>query len=398
MARHQKLKKMVQQVHHKRKVCYITGTRAEYGLMRNALTKIREELDFSLIVLGMHLSPEFGNTVQEIEKDGFKIAKKIKTLFPEDTGSGMSKSFGFSVIKITEALEILKPDLLLIFGDRGEALAGTIAGAYLNIPIVHIHGGDQGDDGAHIDDPIRHSITKLAHIHLAATKKSAQRILKMGEEKWRVHIIGSPALDDILLNKFYPKTYLEKKYNLDFKKPFILALQHSSLTQVNESGKQIKETLEALKEINLQTILIYPNADAGGREMIEVIKKYEKYDFLHIYKSLPRKDYLSLMKYARVMVGNSSSCTIDTPEFKLPVVNIGTRESVREHAGNKIFVGHDRKQIIKAIKKALFDEKFRKIVQKCKNPYGSGKTGGKIAKILKKIKINNKLLVKRLTY
>jgi UDP-hydrolysing UDP-N-acetyl-D-glucosamine 2-epimerase len=175
-------------------------------------------------------------------------------------------------------------------------------------------------------------------------------------------------------------------------------LQHPSLTQVNKSGEQMKETLEALKEMNIQTILIYPNADAGGRKMIKVIKKYEKYDFLHTYKSLPRKDYLSLMKYASLMVGNSSSGTIDTPFFKIPVINIGTRESVRENAGNKIFVEHNKKQIVRAIKRALFDKKFRKIVKNCKNPYGNGKAGEKITAILKKIKINNKLLVKRLTY
>jgi len=382
----------------RKKICYITGTRAEYGLMRNTLNKLGKEFDLSLIVLGMHLSSEFGNTVKEIEKDGFKIARKIKTLLPSDTGGAMAKSFGLGVIKITEALASLRPDFILIIGDRGEMLAGAIAGIFLNIPVVHLHGGDQGDDGAHIDDPTRHSITHFAHLHFPATKKSAERILRMGEEKWRVHMVGSPALDDILLNKFYPKKYLEKKYGLDLKKTFILVLQHPSLTQVNKSGEQIKETLEALKEMNIQTILIYPNADAGGRKMIKVIKEYEKYDFLHTYKSLPRKDYLSLMKYARLMVGNSSSGTIDTPFFKIPVVNIGTRESVREHAGNKIFVGHNRKQIVRAIKKALFDKKFRKIVQKCKNPYGNGKAGEKITAILKKTKINNKLLVKRLTY
>lgn len=382
----------------KRKICFITGTRAEYGLMKNTLKIIKKEFDLSLIVVGMHLSPEFGFTIKEIEKDKFKIAKKIKTLLKKDTGGAMAKSLGLTLIKISEALESIKPDLLLIFGDRGEALAGALAGAHLNIGIVHIHGGDQGDDGAHVDDSFRHSITKFAHIHLPATKKSAERILKMGEEKWRIHIVGSPALDDIFSKSFYSKKYLEKKYNLNLKKPLLLVIQHPTLTQIDKAEKQIRATLDALKEIGEQTILIYPNADAGGRKMIKVIKEYEKYKFLQTYKSLPRKDYLGLMKYAGVMVGNSSSGSIDSPAFKIPVVNIGIRESTREQGGNKIFVDHNKDRIIWAIKRALYDKKFKQFVRKCKNPYGDGRTGKRILKIIKNIKFGNKLLKKRLTY
>lgn len=382
----------------KRKICYITGTRADYGLMRNALKEIDKVFDLSLIVVGTHLLSEFGDTAEEIKKDGFKIAKKINTMSSSDTVGGMSKAFGLGVIKITDALENIKPDILLLLGDRGEALAGAISGAHLNIPIIHIHGGDQGDDGAHIDDPIRHSITKFAHIHLPATKLSAKRIIKMGEEEWRVNVVGSPALDDISSQDFYSKKYLEKKYNINFKKPLILTLQHPSSTQAGYAKIQMKETLDALKEVGENTILIYPNSDAGGRSMIKVIKGYENYNFLHTYKSLPRKDYLSLMKYASVMVGNSSSGTIDAPSFKLPVVNIGTRELVREHAGNKIFVSHKKNEIKKAIKKALFDKKFIERVQKCKSSYGDGYAGKRIVKILKNLKINNRLLEKHLTY
>lgn len=382
----------------RRKICYITGTRADYGLMKNTLIKLKKEFDLSLIVVGMHLSPEFGNTFQDIEKDGFKIAKKIKTLLTKDTGGAMAKSLGVCLIKITQALDSLKPELLLVLGDRGEALAGAIAGAHLNIPVTHIHGGDQGDDGAHIDDPIRHSITKFAHIHLSATEQSAERIIKMGEEKWRVHIVGSPALDDILLKDFYSKSYIEKKYNLNLKKPLLLVVQHPVLTQINEAEKQARETLEAVKEINEQTVFIYPNADAGGRKMIKTIKEYEKYDFLQTHKSIPRKDYLSLMKYSSVLIGNSSSGIIESPVFKIPVVNIGVRNSARENAGNIIFINHNKREIIKAIKKALFDERFKKVIRKYKNPYGAGNTSKKIVKILRELKLKKDILIKKITY
>jgi UDP-N-acetylglucosamine 2-epimerase (non-hydrolysing)/GDP/UDP-N,N'-diacetylbacillosamine 2-epimerase (hydrolysing) len=381
-----------------RKICYVTGTRAEYGLMRHTLEVISKEFDLSLIVTGMHLCPEFGYTINEIEKEGFKIDKKVDMLLATDTGGTMAKSLGLAVIGITQALEDIKPDMLLITGDRGEALAAAIAGAHLNIPIIHIHGGDQGDDGAHIDDQIRHSITKFSHIHLVATEKSAERIIKMGEEPWRVHIVTAPGLDEIFSEELYSKEYIEKKHHLDLDKPLILVVQHPTLTQIDMAADQIRETLEALKEINEQTILIYPNADAGGRRMIKVIQEYEKYDFLQTYKSLHRKDYLSLMKYTSVMVGNSSSGTIEAPTFKLPVVNIGIRESSREHAGNKIFVKPTRNEIRQAIKKALFDENFKKLVRKCKSPYGDGKASQRILTVLNTIKNTKKLLRKRLTY
>jgi UDP-N-acetylglucosamine 2-epimerase (non-hydrolysing)/GDP/UDP-N,N'-diacetylbacillosamine 2-epimerase (hydrolysing) len=381
-----------------KKICYVTGTRSDYGLMRHTLKEISKEFDLSLIVTGMHLCIEFGYTINEIEKDDFKIDKKVDMLLASDTGGAMAKSFGLAVIGITQALEDIKPDMLLITGDRGEALATAIAGAHLNIPIAHVHGGDQGDDGAHIDDQTRHCITRFSHIHLVATKKSAERIIKMGEEPWRVHIVGTPGLDEIFSEELYSREYIEKKYNLNLSRPFILVLQHPALPQIDMAADQIRKTLEALKEINEQTILIYPNSDAGGRRMIKAIQEYEKYDFLQTYKTLYRRDYLSLMKYASVMVGNSSSGTIDAPAFKLPVVNIGTRESAREHAGNKIFVKHDRKEILSGIKKALFDNEFKKVVQECKSPYGDGKASLRILDILNNVKITDKLLKKRLTY
>lgn len=384
----------------KRKICYVTGSRADYGLIKHTIKKLQKEFNLSLIVTGMHLSHEFGYTIDEIEKDGFKIDAKVDMLSVEDTGGGMAKSLGMAIIGVTRALERIKPDVVLVLGDKGETLAGAIAGAHLNIPVIHLHGGEQGDDGAHIDDSIRHSVTKFAHIHLAPTKLSAKRIIKMGEEPWRVHVVGAPGLDEIMSQKCYPKKHVAKKYHLGLNKPLILVVQHPVLTQLDKAGDQMRKTLEALKELNEQTVLIYPNADAGGREMIKVIKEFERYKFLQTYKNLPRKDYLSLMKYSSVLVGNSSSGLIESPAFKISVVNIGIRNSTREAAGNVLYVDHDKNKIIHAVRKALFDKKFRVMVERCKNPYGDGNASDKIVKILKKmIFINkNKLLTKRITY
>lgn len=382
----------------KRKICYLTGTRADYGLMKSTLQKINKSFDLSLIVVGMHLSKAFGNTVDEIERDGFKTIKISNTLPTADTGGGMAKALGYELTEITKVLEKLKPDIFLVLGDRGEALIGAIACAHLDIPIAHVHGGDQGDNWGVVDDSARHAITKFAHIHLAASKRSAERIRKLGEESWRIHIVGSPAIDDIMSESLFSRKFLEKKYKINLNEVLILVLQHSSSNQIKEAANQMRATMEALKEIKQQTILIYPCSDAGSRQAIKVINQYRKYPFFKIYKSLPRKEYLSLMKYAKVFVGNSSSGSIDTPSFKLPVVNIGIRESFRENGGNKIFVDHNKKVIVLAIKKALFDKNFRKKIQKCVSPYGDGRAGERIVKILKNIKIDKKLIHKKIIY
>lgn len=383
----------------RRKICYITGSRGDYGLMRSTLVKISKEFDLTLIVVGMHLSPVYGSTVKEIEKDDFKIIKIPKTAPTEDTGGGMAKALGHELTEVTKVLEKIKPDIFLVLGDRGEALIGAIAGAHLDIPVAHIHGGDQGDDYGVIDDSARHAITKFAHIHFAASRRSAERIKKLGEEEWRIHVTGSPALDDIKGGNLYGREYLEKKYKINLNENLVLALQHSSSNQVKAAPSQMRATMEALKEINQQTVLIYPCSDAGGRQAIKVINQYGKYPFLKAFKSLPRRDYLSLMKFSKVFVGNSSSGSIDAPSFKLPVVNIGVRESVRENGGNKIFVNHDKKEIAAAIRKALFDENFRqKVREKCVSPYGDGRAGERMVKILKNIKINSRLIHKKITY
>lgn len=380
-----------------RKIAVITGTRAEYGIFRSVLREIKAnpELDLSLIVIGMHLSDEFGYTVKEIERDGFTVDAKINILHTEDTGAAMAQSIGKSVVKTAKALGKIKPDILLIVGDRSEMLVGAVSATYMGIPIAHIHGGDISGN---VDEPVRHAITKLAHIHLAATEESASRIIKMGEEPWRVHVVGAPGLDSILNEKMPEPSEVAGKYGLDLSKPVLLVVQHSVITEAEDASNQIRQTLEAIRELGYQTVLVYPNADAGGRRMIDVIKEYEKYPFLETYKSLPRDEYLGLMRIAGVMVGNSSSGIIEAPSFGLPVVNIGRRQAGRQRAENIIDVDYDKKEIIKAIQYALEDEEFREKAKNCKNFYGDGKAGTRIAKVLSQVKTDRRLLEKRMTY
>jgi len=382
-----------------KKIAVVTGTRAEYGILFPVLRAIESEpgLELSLVVTGMHLSHEFGYTVSEIEKDGFKIDTRVNMLPEADTLSAMAKSIGMGITEMAQVWEQLKPDIILVLGDRVEPLAATIAGTYMNIPVAHIHGGDSPRGG--LDEYARHAITKLAHIHFPATKKSAERIIKMGEDEWRVHMVGSPALDVIMNAKLLPRKALCEKLGMDLPQPLVLLVQHPVTTQVDEAPGQIKETLEAIVEMAHPTIIIYPNSDAGGRRMIEIIKEYEnRHHFIKSLKSLPRKEYLSLMKAASVLIGNSSSGIIDAPSFGLPAVNIGNRQEGRERGDNVIDVGHNRLEIIKAVKKALNDEDFLNKVKRGTNPYGNGKASKRIAEVLSAIEITPQLIQKKITY
>lgn len=381
-----------------KKILVVSGTRSEYGLLKPVIESLRKSpnLKTQIVITGSHLEEIFGKTIKEVKGD-FKIDEILRLPLKKDTNEAMSLLVGKSILGFTKIFKQLKPSMILILGDRVEVFGAAVAGYYLNIPIAHLHGGDKSI-GGHLDDSVRHAITKLAHLHFAATKKSAQRIIRMGEEKWRVFVVGATGIDSIAKENIISRQKIAKKYNLDLSKPILLAVQHSLTTESDYAAGQIKETLEAIRELKFQTILIYPNADAGGRRMIKAIGKYKKYSFIRIYKNIPHKDYLSLMKISSVMIGNSSSGIIEAPSFYLPVVNIGSRQEGRERTNNIIDVRHKKEEIKKAIKFAIYNKKFREKVKKCKNPYGSGNAGFKIAKILSKIKINKNLFQKKITY
>jgi GDP/UDP-N,N'-diacetylbacillosamine 2-epimerase (hydrolysing) len=380
----------------RRKITVVTGTRAEYGLLYPVMLAIRNhpKLNLSIIATGMHLSPSHGYTIKEIESDGFKVDVAVDMLLTNDTGACMAKSVGIGIIGISQALEHIKPDVILLLGDRGEPFAAAVAASHMNIPIAHIHGGDVTTGGC-IDESIRHSITKFSHIHFPATQESAERIRRLGEEDWRIKVVGAPGLDTILNMDLIPKKQVMRDFSFKSDEPVLLAIQHPVTTQSKDSGEQMRITLNALLELNIQTILIYPNSDSGGRSIIEVIKEFEHYEFLHAFKSLPHRQYLSLMNVASVLIGNSSSGMIESSSFKLPVVNIGIRQEGRQRSGNVIDVGHNKEEILKAVNKSLFDENFKEEVRKCVNPYGDGKSGLRIAEVLSKIELNEKLVQKR---
>ncbi|MBI2463480.1 UDP-N-acetylglucosamine 2-epimerase (hydrolyzing) [Candidatus Peregrinibacteria bacterium] len=382
-----------------RKIAVITGIRADYGILYPILKEIenRKNASLQLIVAGAHLSHEFGYTIGEIEKDGFKIAAKVDMLLSDDTGARMARSLGVGILEFAQVFEMIEPDITIVLGDREEMLAAAIASLCINIPVAHIHGGEVGT-GGHIDESIRHALTKFSHLHFAATQKSAQRIMKLGEEKWRVHYVGAPFIDNIALNKITQPSMLIKKYNLDLKQPLIVVVQHPLAIDAANSRKQMEETMKAVAFFKLPTLVVYPNVDAGGKDIIDVIKKYEKYSYITAYKNLPSADYLGLLKVASVLVGNSSSAILEAPTFHLPAVNIGSRQLGREMAKNIISVPYDEKAIQKAIKKALFDKKFQSVVKECKSAYEASNVSKKIVDILSAIDIDDTLLHKIMTF
>lgn len=380
----------------KRKILYISGTRADFGLMKTVLKKINtsSRLSLEIFATGMHLMEEFGMTVQDIRDEGFSV-HVLDAVIEKDTNISMVRFIGDFLQQLSEELPILRPDIILVLGDRGEMLAGAIAGSYLNIPVAHIHGGEISST---VDDITRHAITKLSRIHLAATKESADRILRMGEDPTRIFVVGAPGLDELLTCDLVPPEIVANRYKIDLNAPLILVLQHPVSQESDHAADQIRDTLDAVLETGHQTIIIYPNADTGGREMIKIINSYEPNQSFRIVKNIPHKDFLSLLRIASVLVGNSSSGIIEAPSLGIPVVNIGTRQWGRQRAQNVIDAGYSKDHIAMAIKKAMTDTAFIEQARICQNPYGDGTSGDKIIKILSEIPIDASLLQKRMTY
>ncbi|MFW6376305.1 MAG: UDP-N-acetylglucosamine 2-epimerase [Thermoplasmatota archaeon] len=379
-----------------RRVIYITGSRADYGLMRNVLKVIdsHPELELELIVTGMHLLDEFGHTIDEIRQDGFNV-HRIDSTYEKDDKKSMTLFVGDFIKKLSEEIEEIDPDFILLLGDRGEMLGGVVVGCYMSITNVHLHGGEITST---VDEMARHAITKLSNVHLPASEKSADRIRRMGEDPDHIHVVGAPGLDSLLNEEMIPGEILAKKYDFDLSEPLIIVVQHPVTLELENAEEQIRATLEMIKELEYRTILVYPNADAGGRRMIDEIKKFEDLSFLSTYKSIPRKDFISLLSVSDVLVGNSSSGIIEAPSLGLPVVNIGTRQRGRERAANVMDVEYDKKEIKKAVEKCLFDESFKDNIKDIDNPYGDGKTAERVARILVNIKIDEDLLQKKLRF
>ena len=393
----------------KRKIAIFTGNRAEYGLQYPIIKAVDQhpQLKYFLLASGAHLEENFGYTLKEIEKDGFNVYREVNLSMAHDNLFATAQAIGSGILSLSAILEELRPDFLVVYADRFEGFAAVITGTQMNIPTAHIEGGDLTEGGA-LDDSVRHAMTKLSHLHFTTNKQAAERIMNMGEESWRIHNVGFPALDLIAQGNFATPAEIAQQYDIDTTRPVVLFTQHSVTTEFDQAKTQIQPALEALKALaadGVQVIITYPNNDAGGRMIIETIEALgrEQKPNIRIYKSLGRYNYHGVLnicgnKGLGVCVGNSSSGIKETPAFGCPTVDIGSRQKGRLRADNVLAVDYDKEQVLTAVHKALFNENFRTQCRQCDNPYGRGNAGPRIADVLADIEINTKLLQKKMTY
>lgn len=350
-------------------------------------------LTLQLYVTGVHLTAGFGSTNKEVRRL-FPRVKKIPATFTSDDFLGVARFTGKFTAKLVETFAQNRPDFVLILGDRPEQLCTALACLYLGIPSGHFRGGEVSST---FDESARHAVTKLASLHFAATAESAKRIIKMGEEKWRIHVVGEASLD-IILNETLPtKKDLYDLLNLNMDQKFILLTQHPVSYEYKQAGFQIRETLAAVKQFGLPVVVTYPHADAGGRKIIQEIEKERANPLFRIFPSLEYKFFLALEREAAIWVGNSSGALVESSSFSIPVVNIGTRQSGRQRGRNVIDAGYDRNEIATAIRKSL-GLKYLSSLKKFKNPWGDGKTGKRVAAILENLQIDARLINKQIAY
>lgn len=379
----------------RRVIGVVTGSRADYGSVLPILWKIQANasLQLHLIVAGMHLSPEFGLTVRAIKADGLEINEKVEMLLSSDTPEGIAKSMGLGLIGFSQSFARVTPDVLVVVGDRFEMHGAALAALPFKIPVAHIHGGEL-TVGA-IDDALRHSITKLSHLHFAATEEYARRIIQMGEEPWRVIVSGAPSLDCLRAARKLDSQELSNRFGLKLREPPLLVTYHPVTLEYEETEWQVGQLLDALQAAAKPIILTAPNADTGGRLVRKLME-----DFLHscpsaqMITNLGRDAYWSLMGQAAAMVGNSSSGLIEAPSLGLPVVNIGTRQQGRARAGNVIDVGYRSEEILRGIRQAVLPE-FRDRLAGEPNPYGDGGASDIIVNRLQEITLDCQLIQKR---
>jgi GDP/UDP-N,N'-diacetylbacillosamine 2-epimerase (hydrolysing) len=384
----------------KRRVLGVTGIRSEYDILSSVFEAIRAHraLGLELIVTGAHLSPDYGETVREIRKDGFRVVEEIESLVSGDRDSSRVKGLAIQLQGLVQAVARIRPDVLLVLGDREEAISTALVGNYLNIPVAHIAGGDRVVGNA--DDQVRHAVTKLAHLHFATNAESARRILRLGEQRFRVFNVGNPGLDRLRTTPKLTAAELSRRigFPLGEGEPFILLIQHPLSSEIDRAGAQMRMTLDAVEKLGVKTILTYPNSDAGSQDMIRAIESRRGLAILHAVKSIPRLEFVNLMRRAACLLGNSSAGLLESPLLKLPAVNVGNRQKERLHAGNVRFVPHDTGAIVRAARRAVFDSGYRAKVRRCRNPYGDGRSSARIARVLATIPLNDKLRIKDITY
>ena len=376
----------------KKSVLVVTGTRAEYGLLRPTMRAIAKSKKLSLRVLvtGMHTLAKHGKSQELVLKD-FPDASVV----PVGEGDSMTDALAKEIAGISAYCATNRPDLILVLGDRDESFAGAIVGGHLGIPVAHIHGGDK--TGWVVDEYIRHATTKFSHLHFAATNKSAHRIKLLGEEPWRIHMVGGPGLDELRALKLQSRQSLATRYGLSATEPWYVVLHHPTSLDTVSFEEQIQPLLKVAQSLTGEKIVLYPNSDQGSDVFIRAIDIYKECQDFHIFPNIPREDLISILKHATLLLGNSSMGIIDASYLQLPTVNVGDRQAGRERGANVVDVGYDEASVRRAVARTLRPA-FRQKVARGKSPYGDGHAAEKIVRILEQQINRPDLFHKKLTY
>jgi UDP-hydrolysing UDP-N-acetyl-D-glucosamine 2-epimerase len=378
----------------KRKIAVITTSRADYSHLYWPLRDLsaNESVDLRIVALGSHLSPEFGNTIQEIENDGFAIDSRIECLLSSDTDVGMAKTIGMATLSLADLFGRLRPHLLLLIADRYEMLAPASVALALRIPIAHIEGGEISE-GA-IDDAVRNALTKMSHIHFTSTIAARERVIAMGEEEWRVHRAGAPSLDHLRRRTLLSREQIEEQLALDLRTATILVVYHP-MTIARDTLQEADALFAALENLTDQILFCYPNADAGSRALIDRTKLFiSRRSHGRIFTNLDSATYLSLLRHVDMLVGNSSSGIMESASFSLPTVNVGLRQQGRERTRNVLDADAHPRAILEAVRAARMPE-FREALRGMVNLYGDGFASETIVRVLTTVPLSQGLLMKR---
>lgn len=380
-----------------KRIGIMTGTRAEYGLLKPLMQEINKDndLELYLIVSGMHLSPEFGMTYQEIEEDGFEINAKVEMLLSSDSPAGISKSIGLGVIGFADEFQRADLDMLILLGDRYEALSAAISAMVMRIPIAHFHGGEL-TEGA-IDEGIRHSITKMSYLHFTSTEQYRNRVIQLGENPERVFYVGALGVENIKKINLMTKEELEKSIHFEIDENTVVVTYHPVTLENNTVEEQFLNLLKVLdRNPKIRMIFTKANADTNGRIVNELIDKYaaQNSERACAFMSLGQKRYLSALKYCRIVIGNSSSGIIEAPSFGKPIINIGDRQKGRICADSVINCGYTQQEIQQAMETALTEE-FENKARNCRNPYEKENTAANIISVIKDYLLNDKIKLKK---
>ena len=380
-----------------KRIGIMTGTRAEYGLLKPLMQEINKDNDMELylIVSGMHLSPEFGMTYQEIEEDGFEINAKVEMLLSSDSPAGISKSIGLGVIGFADEFQRADLDMLILLGDRYEALSAAICAMVMRIPIAHLHGGEL-TEGA-IDEGIRHSITKMSYLHFTSTEQYRNRVIQLGENPERVFYVGALGVENIKKINLMTKEELERSIHFEIDENTVIVTYHPVTLENNTVEEQFLNLLEVLdRNPKIRMIFTKANADTNGRIVNELIDKYaaQNSERACAFMSLGQKRYLSALKYCRIVIGNSSSGIIEAPSFGKPIINIGDRQKGRICADSVINCGYTQQEIQQAMETALTEE-FENKARNCRNPYEKENTAANIISVIKDYLLNDKIKLKK---